>query len=308
MRLPRNLPRSRSANTAKDQAAPMAGAIINSLRLAQGRPRAGPARRALRAARHAGAAAAAPRAHRRRRPSRLLTAPFRAGEPRGDAPCQRPDQPRPQLHQARPVPGDARRRHRPGARRASWRCLQDKLPPFSMAEARRAVEEALGGKLEDHFAEFGPPVAAASIAQVHKAVVIEPTARGARSPSRSCAPASRSSFRRDLDSYYFAARQIERLHPPTRRLKPVAVVDTLRASTEIEMDLRLEAAAISEMAENIAGRRRTSACPTVDWQRTARARADGRVDRRHRRSPTTPRCRRRPRPQGARPHRACARS
>jgi hypothetical protein len=53
------------------------------------------------------------------------------------------------------------------------RHLQDKLPAFSMAEARRAVEEALGGKLEDHFVEFGPPVAAASIAQVHKAVVID---------------------------------------------------------------------------------------------------------------------------------------
>ena len=53
------------------------------------------------------------------------------------------------------------------------RHLQDRLPPFSMEEARKAVEEALGGKLEDHFAEFGPPVAAASIAQVHKAVVID---------------------------------------------------------------------------------------------------------------------------------------
>ncbi|MGZ5889263.1 MAG: AarF/UbiB family protein, partial [Hyphomicrobium sp.] len=49
--------------------------------------------------------------------------------------------------------------------------LQDRLPPFPQAEARKAVEQALGGKLEDHFAEFGPPVAAASIAQVHKAVV-----------------------------------------------------------------------------------------------------------------------------------------
>src|SRR5262249_52325249 len=52
------------------------------------------------------------------------------------------------------------------------RHLHDKLPPFSIAEARRAVEEALGGKLEDHFADFGPPIAAASIAQVHKAVVL----------------------------------------------------------------------------------------------------------------------------------------
>src|SRR5205809_6052489 len=51
--------------------------------------------------------------------------------------------------------------------------LQDNLPPFSMAEARRAVEEALGGRLEDHFAEFGPAVAAASIAQVHKAAVVD---------------------------------------------------------------------------------------------------------------------------------------
>jgi len=49
------------------------------------------------------------------------------------------------------------------------RHLQDKLPPFSMAAARRAVEDALGGRLEEHFADFGPPVAAASIAQVHKA-------------------------------------------------------------------------------------------------------------------------------------------
>jgi ubiquinone biosynthesis protein len=51
--------------------------------------------------------------------------------------------------------------------------LQDRMAPFSQAEARAAVEAALGGRVEDHFAEFGPPVAAASIAQVHKAVVIE---------------------------------------------------------------------------------------------------------------------------------------
>src|SRR5262245_21619720 len=53
------------------------------------------------------------------------------------------------------------------------RHLQDRLPPFSMKEARRTVEAELGGRLEDHFAEFGPPVAAASIAQVHKAVVMD---------------------------------------------------------------------------------------------------------------------------------------
>jgi ubiquinone biosynthesis protein len=147
--------------------------------------------------------------------------------------------------------------------------LQDNLPPFSMAEARRAVEEALGGKLEDHFAEFGPPVAAASIAQVHKAAVVDADGQRREVAVKILRPGVERQFRRDLDSFYFAARLIERLHPPTRRLKPVAVVDTLKASTELEMDLRLEAAAISEMAENTAGDD-DFRVPEVDWKRTAR--------------------------------------
>src|SRR6185295_11839955 len=153
------------------------------------------------------------------------------------------------------------------------RHLQDKLPPFSMKEARAAVETALGGRLEDHYAEFGPPVAAASIAQVHKAVVIENGVRRAVAV-KVLRPGVEKRFRRDLDSYFFAARQIERFHPPSRRLRPLAVVDTLAHSLEIEMDLRLEAAAISEMADNIAkdadlpdGRFRV---PAVDWRRTSK--------------------------------------
>jgi ubiquinone biosynthesis protein len=152
------------------------------------------------------------------------------------------------------------------------RSLHDKLPPFSMREARATVQEALGGRVEDHFLAFGPPIAAASIAQVHKAEVSE---NGA---PRSVAvkvlrPDIETRFRRDLDSFYLAARQIEHFHAPSRRLRPVAVVDTLAQSVQIEMDLRLEAAAISEMADNIArdaslpdGAFRV---PTVDWRRTA---------------------------------------
>ena len=147
--------------------------------------------------------------------------------------------------------------------------LQDSLPPFSTAEARRAVEEALGGRLEDHFAEFGPPVAAASIAQVHKAAVIEPDGTRREVAVKILRPGVERQFRRDLDSYYFAAHLIERWHPPSRRLKPLAVVDTLKRSTELEMDLRLEAAAISEMAENTAGDE-DFRVPQIDWRRTAR--------------------------------------
>jgi ubiquinone biosynthesis protein len=153
------------------------------------------------------------------------------------------------------------------------RHLQDRLPPFSMAEARKTIEEQLGGRLEDHFVEFGPPIAAASIAQVHKAVVID---NGVRRDVavKVLRPGIEKQFKRDLDSYFFAARQIERFHPPTRRLRPVAVVETLAHSVQIEMDMRLEAAAISEMADNIVKDQTPELggfrVPTVDWKRTAR--------------------------------------
>src|SRR5689334_2915279 len=153
------------------------------------------------------------------------------------------------------------------------RHLQDKLPPFPLAQARLSLAEALGGKVEDHFAEFGPAIAAASIAQVHKAVVID--GEGRRNVAvKILRPGIERQFRRDLASYVFAARQIERWHPPSRRLRPLAVVDTLAHSVEIEMDLRLEAAALSEMAETIKGDQRLSdgafRVPAVDWRRTSK--------------------------------------
>ncbi len=146
--------------------------------------------------------------------------------------------------------------------------LQDKLPPFSMTEARKAIEESLGGKLADLFVAFGPPVAAASIAQVHKATVIDDgTQRDVA--VKVLRPDVERRFYADLDSYAFAARLIERFHPPARRLKPTAVVDNLKRTTDLEMDLRLEAAAISEMAENIKGDPGFRV-PAVDWKRTSR--------------------------------------
>jgi ubiquinone biosynthesis protein len=148
------------------------------------------------------------------------------------------------------------------------RQLQDKAEPFSMAEAREAVERALGGKLEDHFIEFGPPVAAASIAQVHKAYVLDNGVKKAVAV-KILRPNIEKRFYRDLDSYYFAARIIERFYPPVRRLKPVAVVDNLKHTTDLEMDLRLEAAAISEMASNIKDDEGFRV-PEVDWKRTAK--------------------------------------
>jgi ubiquinone biosynthesis protein len=147
--------------------------------------------------------------------------------------------------------------------------LQDRLPPFSQSEARAAVEEALGAPIDKIYAEFGPPVAAASIAQVHKARVREKD--GALTPVavKVLRPGIEQRFQRDLDSYFFAARMIERFHPPSRRLRPIAVVDTLAKSVAVEMDLRMEAAAISEMAQNTKNDEGFRV-PTVDWSRSAR--------------------------------------
>jgi ubiquinone biosynthesis protein len=147
--------------------------------------------------------------------------------------------------------------------------LQDRLPPFSMTEARKAIEEALEAPIDKLFAEFGPPVAAASIAQVHKVRVREPEGSLKPMAVKVLRPGIEQRFRQDLDSYFFAARVIERLHAPSRRLRPVAVVDTLAKSVAIEMDLRMEAAAISEMAENCKADEGFRV-PKVDWTRSAR--------------------------------------
>jgi ubiquinone biosynthesis protein len=145
--------------------------------------------------------------------------------------------------------------------------LQDRLPPFSMADARAAVEATLGGRLEDHFVRFGPPIAAASIAQVHQAEVLDADGTRRTVAVKILRPGVERRFAKDLASWRFGAGLIERFVPMTRRLRPLAVVETLKRATDLEMDLRLEAAAISEMAANIQGDPGFRV-PAIDWRRT----------------------------------------
>ncbi len=146
--------------------------------------------------------------------------------------------------------------------------LLDRLPPFSQAKAEYAVAQDLGAPSSELYKELGPAVAAASIAQVHKGTM---TMDG---DTREVAikilrPGIERRFKRDLDSFYFAARLIERFHPPSRRLRPVSVIDTLAASTRLEMDLRMEAAAISEMRKNTSDDAKFR-LPEIVWQRTSK--------------------------------------
>ncbi len=96
-------------------------------------------------------------------------------------------------------------------------------------------------------------MAAASIAQVHEAATAEePPSTVAVKVLR---PGIEAEFARDLSAFAFAARMAERLSKEARRLRLIALVDTLAASVALELDLRMEAAAASELAERT-GRRR----------------------------------------------------
>ena len=147
--------------------------------------------------------------------------------------------------------------------------LRDEMEPFPESEARASIERALGRPVGDLFSAFSEPVAAASIAQVHRAEMATGDGDPVAVAVKVLRPGVRRRFSRDLKTFYALARLVERLDPAARRLRPVAVVDTLARSVAIEMDLRLEAAALSEMAELTAdddGFR----VPGVMWERTAR--------------------------------------
>lgn len=143
--------------------------------------------------------------------------------------------------------------------------LQDKMPAVSKAEAMAVVAAAHGVPVEALFREVSDPVAAASIAQVHKAV----TTDGRLVALKVIKPGVRDRFASDLAAMAEAAALAERHSAEARRLQFVGVVDTLARSVAMEMDLRLEAAALSELADNT--RQDTDfRVPAPDWERTAR--------------------------------------
>ncbi|MGF1639519.1 MAG: 2-polyprenylphenol 6-hydroxylase [Rhodospirillales bacterium] len=144
--------------------------------------------------------------------------------------------------------------------------LQDRLAPFSGAEARTTIETELGAPLAALFRRFDDDaVAAASIAQVHFAVDVE----GREVAVKVLRPGVEAAFARDLDLFLWVAELIEAARPEWRRLKPVESVRVLAQSVEMEMDLRFEAAAAAELAENFADDPDFKV-PKVDWVRTGR--------------------------------------
>ena len=142
--------------------------------------------------------------------------------------------------------------------------LQDRLPPFPDDAARAVIAGAFGKPVESLFSSFGAPVAAASIAQVHRAV----TSEGADAAVKVLRPGIEALFGRDLRALALFARIAESLSAEARRLRPIALVQTLAASVALELDLRMEAAAASELYERTRGDNEFRV-PHVDWARTS---------------------------------------
>ena len=125
--------------------------------------------------------------------------------------------------------------------------LQDKLPPFSMEAARREIARELGQPVDVLFSAISEPVAAASLAQVHKATVAE---TGEDVAVKVLRPGIEKAFRKDIDAFYFAARTIELLSPASRRLRPMDVIAHFEGVVMGELDLRLESSAAAEFKAN----------------------------------------------------------
>ena len=143
--------------------------------------------------------------------------------------------------------------------------LKDKLPPFSMVEARKALAQEFGPEEANAlFPDLSEPVAAASIAQVHRMQ----TADGPKAV-KILRPRVETLIALELRALKRAARTVERVSIESRRMEPVAFMDAVGAAMEKELDLRLEAGGADEMRQ-IARDGSYFQVPAVDWSRTGR--------------------------------------
>ncbi|MBN2906213.1 MAG: 2-polyprenylphenol 6-hydroxylase [Rhodobacteraceae bacterium] len=130
------------------------------------------------------------------------------------------------------------------------RVLQDKLPPFPVEVAKKTVAQELGHPADELFSEFSEPIAAASIAQVHKARIAR---TGEQVAVKVLRPNVERNFRKDIDAFYLAASVIEMLSPSSRRLRPTDVIAHFDGVVTGELDLRMETSSAAEFASNTEG-------------------------------------------------------
>jgi ubiquinone biosynthesis protein len=142
--------------------------------------------------------------------------------------------------------------------------LQDAVPPIPFAAIHAQMTTSFGRPPEELFASIDEvPVGAASIAQVHRAV----TTDGRHVAIKVLRPHVEEDFARAIDTYEWAAAQIEPFGGELARLQPRLVIETFKRWTARELDLRREAASASELAEGMTAEP-GFIVPAIDWQRT----------------------------------------
>ena len=127
--------------------------------------------------------------------------------------------------------------------------LQDRVPAFSTNDAKEILRRNIGDENYKSIINFSEPIAAASIAQVHKAQIsdngiIKDVA------IKILRPNIKKIFNDQIDALMLFAYFIESILKKTKRLRLVEVVFLLKQITNHEMDLRFEAAAANEYSEN----------------------------------------------------------
>jgi len=125
--------------------------------------------------------------------------------------------------------------------------LQDRVPPFANEIARNIIEKELDMTIEEAFAEFDPfPLASASVAQVHTAVLHS----GENVIVKVLRPDIETRIRSDIGLLYELARFAEKFWPDAKRLRAMEVVTEFEKTTLDELDLLREASNASKLRRN----------------------------------------------------------
>ncbi len=146
--------------------------------------------------------------------------------------------------------------------------LQDKLPAFSLSDAKNILRKELGKENFEQLKNISDPVAAASIAQVHFADM-DISGKKINVAIKILRPNIEKIFNEELDALMLLASIIESFIKKTKRLKLIEVVQLLREITNIEMDLRYEAAAANEFYENTKSDTGFNV-PKIYWNQTSK--------------------------------------
>ena len=142
------------------------------------------------------------------------------------------------------------------------RVLQDRLPPFSIEEDKKTFFIETGLLADEVFDEFSEPIAAASIAQVHKVRLRETQEELALKVLR---PGIEKAFRKDVDAFYLLAGLVNFFAPFARRLRPIEVIEHFEGIVLSELDLRLESSSASKFKDTTKNDDDFNV-PSVNWK------------------------------------------